>query len=166
MKTLAPQALIAIALSLAAGAASAKPRLEISIGQAKEIVESGGSKDAKKMRLVPVKSAAPGDVIQYTLTYANKGDEVANDAVIDDPIPKGTTFIASSAIGEGAEITFSNDGGKTFATPVKLTYETRLPSGAVEKRVASPGDYTHIRFVIKHVPAGASGNVAFRVRVN
>ncbi len=166
MRMQAPRALIAIGLSLAAGAAAAKPRLEISVAQAKEVVESSGSSNSRKTRLVPIRSAAPADVIQYTVTYANKGDEVANDAVIDDPIPKGTTFIASSATGEGAEVTFSSDGGKTFATPVKLTYEIRLPSGEVEKRVASPGNYTHIRFTIKQVPAGASGSVAFRVRVN
>ena len=55
--------------------------------------------------------------------------------MIEDPIPKGTTYLANSANGE-AEITFSSDKGKTFAPPVRLTYEVKLPSGAVEKRVA------------------------------
>lgn len=154
-------ALIALGLLSLAGPALAKPRLEISIGQAKELIESG-----KKPRLVPIKAASPGDVVQYTLTYSNKGDEVANDAVIDDPIPKGTTYLADSATAEGAEIAFSSDGGKTYAAPVKLTYEVRLPSGEVEKRSATPADYTHVRFIIKRVPAGTSGTVAFRVRVN
>lgn len=156
----AARTLIAIGLSLAGGAALAKPRLEIAIAQAREVLEG------KKTRMVPIQSASPGDIVQYTLTYANKGDEVANDAVIDDPIPKGTTFLANTAAGEGAEVSFSSDGGKNFAAPVKLTYEIRLPSGEVEKRVATPADYTHVRFLIKHVAAGASGNVAFRVRVN
>ncbi len=156
----APRAFIALALSLAAGASIAKPRLEIAIAQAREVVEG------KKTRMVPIQSASPGDVVQYTLTYANKGDEVANDAVIDDPIPKGTTFLANTAAGEGAEVTFSSDGGKTFAAPVRLSYEIRLPSGEVQKRIATPADYTHVRFLIKQVAAGKSGSVAFRVRVN
>lgn len=160
MKPLAPGALIATCLSLAF-AAEAKPRLEISIAQEKEIVDG-----AHKARLVPAQAAAPGDLVQYTLSYANKGDEVARDAIIDDPIPKGTTYIANSAAGAGAEVTFSSDGGKTFAAPVKLTYELRLPSGAVEKRIATPSDYTHVRFTIRQVPPGATGSVAFRVRVN
>ena len=163
MKTHAPRALIAIGLTLAAGAAMAKPRLEISIAQAREVADGAAP---QKTRLVPVQSAAPGDIVQYTLSYANRGDEAAKDAVIDDPIPKGTSFIASSAIAPGAEVTFSSDGGKTFATPVKLTYEIRLPSGQADQRIATPGEYTHIRFTIKQVPAGASGSVAFRVRVN
>jgi len=157
---------IAIVVSLVAGAASAKPLLEISIAQAKEVVETSGPSNSKTTRMVPTQSAVPGDVVQYTLTYANKGDEAANEAVIDDPIPKGTTFIANSATGEGADVSFSSDGGKSFAKPVKLTYEIRLPSGEVQKRVATASDYTHIRFIIKRVPAGASGSVVFRVHVN
>ena len=35
----------------------------------------------------------------------------ATDAHIDDAIPKGTTYLAGSAVGEGAEVTFSSDGG-------------------------------------------------------
>jgi uncharacterized repeat protein (TIGR01451 family) len=143
--------------------ASAKPRIEISIAQAREIVEL---KDGvKTARLVETQSASPGDVVQYTLTYSNKGDEAATNAVIDDAIPKGTLFIGNSAAGEGAEITFSNDGGKTFAPAVKLTYEIKLPSGEVEKRTATPDEYTHVRWTLKAVPAGATGKVSFRVKV-
>jgi uncharacterized repeat protein (TIGR01451 family) len=165
MKTIAAclrLAAVAAGLALAAPALAA-PRIVFSIAQLREVVEEKGG--ARTTRLVPAQSVSPGDVVEYVLTYTNQGDEPAVDANIDDAIPKGTTYLADTASGEGAEITFSSDGGRTFAPAVKLTYELRLPSGAVEKRVATPAEYTHVRWTLKKVRPGATGKVAFRVRV-
>jgi uncharacterized repeat protein (TIGR01451 family) len=142
-----------------ATAAQAKPRIVIAIQQFKEVA------DGKNTKLVPATAANPGDIVEYQLAYRNEGDEPATNAVIEDPIPKGTTYLANSANGD-AEITFSNDKGRTFAVPVRLTYEVKLPSGAVEKRTATPAEYTNVRWTVKQVPAGAAGKVTFRVRVN
>jgi uncharacterized repeat protein (TIGR01451 family) len=140
----------------------AKPLLAISIGATKEItvVKNG----VKSTKLVPTQTTAPGEVLHYTLTFVNKGDEPAVDAVIDNPIPKGVTYVANSASGAGSEITFSTDNGKTYAQPVKLTYELNK-AGKVVKRSATPEDYTHIRWTIKEVPAGRSGTLSFTVKV-
>jgi uncharacterized repeat protein (TIGR01451 family) len=154
----------ALAVLAVAAAAEAKPRIVISIQQTKEVTESAPT--GKVTRFVPATSVSPGDVLEYVLVYTNEGDEPATNAVIEDPVPKGTRFLANSASGEGAEITFSNDNGKSFAPAVKLTYEIKTPSGAVERRVVTPSDYTNIRWTVARVPAGASGKVSFRVRVN
>lgn len=156
-------AAVAAGLVLAAPALAA-PKITFSIAQLKEVAEQKGG--ARTTKLVPADAVSPGDVIEYVLTYANQGDAPAVDANIDDAIPKGTTYVANSAAGEGAEVSFSADGGKTYAPPVKLTYEYRLPSGAVERRVATPAEYTHVRFTLKQVPAGATGKVSFRVKVS
>src|SRR5438105_6697065 len=158
-----PVALVA-ALVAASAPAYAKPRIVVAIHQAKEVVENTSA--GRKTRMVPTKSASPGDALEYELLYSNQGNESAINAVIEDPIPRGTTFIANSATGDNTEITFSNDGGKTFAQAVKLTYEIRLPNGSVERRVATPAEYTHIRWTLKQVPAGGRGKVSFRVHVN
>lgn len=152
----------AAALALAAPALAA-PKITFSIAQLKEVAEQKGG--ARTTKLVPAQTVSPGDVVEYVLTYRNEGDAPAADAAIEDPIPKGTVYLANSAAGEGAEVTFSSDGGRTFAPAVKLTYEFRLPSGAVEKRVATPAEYTHVRWTLKQVPPGAAGKVSFRVRV-
>jgi len=149
---------------LFAAAALAAPRVEIAITQAKEVVETKGGQ--RESRFVPAKEVTAGDVVEYTLAYKNAGDQAARDAVIDDPIPKGTSYLAASAAGENAEITFSTDGGKTFAPAVKLTYQLRTPSGQTEIRSATPSDYTHIRWTVRSIAPGAAGKVAFRVRVN
>jgi uncharacterized repeat protein (TIGR01451 family) len=156
--------MLAAALSTLAIPAWAGPRVVISMSQAKEIAEVQGG--VKSVRTVPVQNASPGDVVEYKLTYQNKGDETARDAVIDDPVPKGTTFVAESATSDGAELVFSMDGGKTFAPAAQLTREARLPSGEIEKRPVPPSEYTHLRWIIRQIPPGATGSVSFRVRVN
>jgi len=150
-------------LLLSSSMAWAKPEMIISITTAKEVKETKNGITTTK--LVTTKSAASGEILHYTLTYLNKGDETAINAEIVDPIPAGTVYIADSATGKGAEIEFSADGGKAFAHPVKVSHEYRLSSGKVEKRVATPDDYTHIRWTIKQVPAGAGGAVSFNVKV-
>ncbi len=156
-------AALAAGLALATPALAA-PKITFTIAQLKEVAEQQGG--VRTTRLVPATSVAPGDVVEYVLAYRNEGDAPATDANIDDAIPKGTTYVANSAAGEGAEVGFSSDGGKTFAPAVKLTYEYRLPNGAVERRVATPAEYTHVRWTLKTVPAGATGKVSFRVKVN
>jgi uncharacterized repeat protein (TIGR01451 family) len=149
-------------LALTCLPAWAKPLITISIAATKEITETRNG--VKSTRLVPTQTTAPGEVLHYTLTYANKGDELAKDAVIDNPIPKGVTYIANSATGAGSEITFSADNGKTYAQPVKLTYELNK-DGKIVKRTATPEDYTHIRWTIKEVPAGRGGTLSFMVKI-
>lgn len=139
--------------------AFAKAKVSISIKAEKEIVVN---KVAKK---VEAKIINPGDVIFYTLNYVNAEKDAATDAVLEDPIPKGTTYITGSAYGKDAEITFSIDGGKTFKKPSLLTYEYKSANGKIEKRSASPEEYTHIRWTINTIPAHGSGRVGFQVRV-
>jgi uncharacterized repeat protein (TIGR01451 family) len=149
---------------LLASAAWAKPKMEVNITATKQVTVM--EKGKKVTKHVPADTAAPGDVIEYKLAYANRGDEKATDAVVADPIPKGTVYVENSATGDGAEVTFSSDGGKTFAKALMLTYEIKSPiTGKLEKRVATPSEYTHIRWMLKEVPPGASGTLAFQVRV-
>ncbi len=150
-------------LLLFTGAAWAKPQMVISIATAKEVKETKNGITTTK--LVTATSAASGETLHYTLTYHNKGDEDAVNAVVVDPVPAGTVYLINSATGRNAEIEYSADGGKTYAYPVKVSHEIRLTSGKVEKRIATPDDYTHIRWTIQKVPAGASGTVGFDVRV-
>jgi uncharacterized repeat protein (TIGR01451 family) len=115
--------------------------------------------------MVPVKSTASGEELTYTLDYSNTGTETAVDATIDNPIPKGTSYLSNSAGGANSEITFSADGGKNYGPPTMVSHEVRLPNGKLEKRVATPEEYTHIRWTIRQVPAGSGGSVSFKVRV-
>jgi uncharacterized repeat protein (TIGR01451 family) len=143
--------------------ALAKPQMSISISTSKEVTETVNG--AKLKKLVPTKQAASGDILVYTLTYSNKGTESATDAVIDNPVSAGMTYIDNSASGAGAEITFSIDGGKSYKKPSLLTYEIRQTNGSVQKYTARPEEYTHIRWTIRQVPAGTGGTLGFSARV-
>jgi uncharacterized repeat protein (TIGR01451 family) len=141
----------------------AKPLITISITTSKEVTETVNGTKTKK--LVPTKLAATGDTLVYNLVYSNKGNETATDAIVDNPISAGMTYIDNSAGGVGAEITFSIDGGKSYKKPSLLTYEIRQPNGSVQKYTARPEEYTHIRWTIKQVPAGTGGTLGFSARV-
>lgn len=139
--------------------AFAQPVVSISITAEKEVTVE------KVKKMVPAKDITPGDVIFYTISYINSGDSAATNAVLDDPIPQGTVYMPGTAYGSGTDITFSIDGGKTFKKPSVLTYEVKQSGGKVEKKVASPEQYTHIRWVINTIPAGGKGQVGFQVKV-
>jgi uncharacterized repeat protein (TIGR01451 family) len=123
-----------------------------------EVVEKG----VKSKKLLPPQKMVPGDEVFYTVTYTNKTAKPAENVTVTNPVPKNTRYRDGSAAGENAEITFSVDGGKTFATPDKLTVAAK-DKGATGVRPASGADYTHIRWVVKqNVAPGQSGSVRFR----
>jgi uncharacterized repeat protein (TIGR01451 family) len=143
--------------------AIAKPLVSVSITAEKEVtVVKSGQKTTKKIAATRIE---PGDVIFYTLNYINSGNEAATSVVLDDPIPLGTVYLPGSALGDGTEITFSIDNGKSFKKPSLLVYELKGANGQKEKRTASPEEYTHIRWLIGKIEAGAKGTVGFQVRI-
>jgi uncharacterized repeat protein (TIGR01451 family) len=151
--------LAAMSLLMFAMEAMAKPLLSINMKAETEITVNNVTKR------VPVDKINSGDEVIYTISYVNSGSEAATSAVLDDPIPKGTVYVNGSAFGIEADVTFSIDGGKSFKKPSLLTYEITLPGGKVEKKVASPEQYTNIRWTIPKVPAGGKGQVGFKVKV-
>jgi len=151
--------LIALVLLLLSAEVFAKSLVSISMKAEKEVTVN------KEKKMVAAKEVNPGDVIFYTLSYVNSGDETATNAVMDDPIPKGTVYLPGSAFGNDAEISFSIDGGKNFKKPSLLTYEVKLNNGKIEKRTASPEQYTDIRWTVSVIPAHGSGQVGFQVRM-
>lgn len=157
MKKLMMIPVLMLSLSLMAAPAMAKPDVKISITAEKEItVEENGKTVVKRVK---ADSAQPGEVVVFTLNYSNHGDEAATDVKLVDPIPADMAYVTGSAYGPGAEVTFSVDG-KKFDKESKLSYEAHG-----QKVVASPDEYTHIRWIVKKVEAGKSGTAGFRAKV-
>ena len=169
MRTVEIALAVLLALVAAVPAARAqsgeKPELVLTLSAQKEAAVKGpDGKTTTEWR--EVKTGNPGDVVRYTIVYRNGGKSEARDAVIVDPVPKGTTYIPGSAAGEGAEIAFSIDG-KTFQAPTQLKYKVRRPDGSEAELLASPDMYTHIRWTIsKPVPPEGKGAVSFKVKVH
>lgn len=84
----------------------------------------------------------------YTARFHYRGDAPALGLRIVLPVPPGMRYIGGSATGPGAQLSYSVDGGRSFAPA-----DDALP----------PEDYTHIRWDLpgRYAP-GTRGLVSFR----
>lgn len=124
-----------------------------------QIVNEQGEKETL---FVPVSSAMPGEVLTFTISYVNEGDEEARDILLTNPVPEHMVYEGESAAGEGSRISYSVDGGVTYGAPDSLS----VTGDDSKKRQAVPSDYTHIRWqLIDPVPPGGNGVVTFRASV-
>ena len=137
--------------------------IKLSITAEKDVVMKERSRDVKKR--MAATTVEPGEVIIYTIRYSNRGDEPATNVDVKNPVPKNTVYVSGSASGQGTDITFSADGGKTFEKASSVTYQVRESSGKAITRKAGPENYTHVRWVIRRVNPGQSGELEYRVRV-
>lgn len=107
----------------------------------------------------------PDDIILYTLTAGNRGNEPAHNVEIVDPIPEGTQYILDSASGNDMQISYSIDGGHFFQQPPVL-FDFRRDNGTIEKRPAPARLYTHVKWLVtKPIQPGQSVAAAFKVQV-
>lgn len=100
---------------------------------------------------------SPGDEVRYSLAYTNTGSEGADAVNLIMPVPAAVTYIETSATGRADDLTFSADGGKTFATRAALkAYD------GDQERFATSADITHIKWAFSDpIAPAASGTVSF-----
>jgi hypothetical protein len=107
------------------------------------------------VKLAPAIRLVPGDQVVYTLEIRNVTLGSVAAPEITYAIPVHMAYLAGSATGPGAEVSYSADGGHVFDRPENL----RVPAEGGPPRTAQPADYTHIRWNLKH--ALKSKSVAF-----
>jgi uncharacterized repeat protein (TIGR01451 family) len=116
----------------------------------------------EQIKREPAKKVPPGVAVIYTVRAENKGSKPADDVVVTDPIPEHMDYVDGSATSTGARLTFSIDGGKTYAPKEKL--QVRGKDGVT--RAANAEELTHIRWQFeKPLAPGESRAVEFRARV-
>ena len=102
-------------------------------------------------KLQAAERVVPGDVMIYTVEVRNTGRYAVESAVVVQPIPEHTMYLANSAVGPGVDVDYSVDGGRTFN-----------PS----KKIKSPAEYTHIRWRLRNrLKPSSIAYVRFRVQV-
>jgi hypothetical protein len=151
-------ALCVVALAAAVvgqGAADAAQDDKISVKAIAEVAVkiSQGGRDTP--RLQPADRVVPGDEVIYTLEIRSLTAMAQPPPTVDYPIPEHMRYVADSAVGAGAVVSYSIDGGRSFARPEELF----VASEDGQKRPATAEDYTHIRWRLKHTLKGKS--VAF-----
>ena len=113
------------------------------------------------IKLIPADRVVPGDRVIYTLEVRNTGAALEAPVVVH-PIPEHMRYVADSAVGPGAEVSYSVDGGQSFDQAQNL----RVPGQDGELRPAGAADYTHIRWRLKNsLKANSVAFVRFRARV-
>jgi uncharacterized repeat protein (TIGR01451 family) len=120
------------------------PKVKLNLGAEKKVV----SVDAQGKQQVTWKAfqgtVQPGDVLRYTLVSENAGDKSAKSLKLVQPIPAQTLYSLGSAKANGATLTYSINGGKTFVEKPMVT--VKLANGQVVQKPAPASAYTHIRW--------------------
>ena len=149
--------LLASTLSLsayAAGTVEFSNKAEVDVTTIKD-----GKKEIKRM---PAKKVAPDGEVIYTTTFKNTIDKTISNIVITNPVPANMLYTNGSAVGNNTDITYSVDGGKTYANAEKLT----VTGKDGKARPAQADDFSHIRWVYKgDLATGKSSDVGFKARV-
>jgi uncharacterized repeat protein (TIGR01451 family) len=145
----------AFASVLAAAMAAQPIGNDIAIRAVAEVETTISLNGREALKLVPADRVVPGDQVVYTLEIRNTGTRAVPAPSVPFEIPEHMRYVADSAAGPGAEVSYSVDGGHTFDRPENL--KVAGPKG--QMRLATAADYTHIRWQLKH---GLQGNsVAF-----
>jgi uncharacterized repeat protein (TIGR01451 family) len=125
-----------------------------------EVKAADGKVEKKR---VAVAKAVPGAEIIYTSTFRNVGKRPAGNIQVVNPVPANTTLVGGSAFGDNTEITFSANGGKTWATADKV----KVIGADGKERPAGISELTHVRWVYRgELAPGKHADVGFRVVVN
>jgi uncharacterized repeat protein (TIGR01451 family) len=140
-------------------ALSAQESAEIQTELVAEVRENISTTPGRELfRFVPARLLEQGQVVYYTVRITNQTTVPLRNVAVVQPVPANTAYIADSASGPGADVSFSVDGGHTFEPPEGLTIEVE---GA--KQPAQAEKYTHIRWQLRNALApGATALARFR----
>jgi uncharacterized repeat protein (TIGR01451 family) len=122
-------------------------------------IDSVASPIPHAARFAPAKVVEQGDVVYYTVRIRNVSSDYARDVMVTQRIPANTVYVPDSAAAPGAEVSFSIDGGQTFAPEGEL----RITDPTGVSRAAPLDQYTHIRWRLRNPLApGAVALARFR----
>ncbi len=89
------------------------------------------------VQLVPADRVVAGDAVVYTVEARNTSAQIIPHPEFVAAIPEHMTYVPDSAVGPGAIVSYSVDGGASFDSAANL-------------RAAKRSAFTHIRFQLRH----------------
>jgi uncharacterized repeat protein (TIGR01451 family) len=109
-------------------------------------------------------SAAPGETIEYMLTYHNTGKTKLSALAVNGPIPPNTHFVQGSNTTQVPHaFKVSIDHGKSWDTePVRRKQKSK--EGKEVWVIIPPSEYTNIQWMAKN-PIGPGEIQAYRYRI-
>jgi uncharacterized repeat protein (TIGR01451 family) len=119
------------------------------------------AKGGKTTKLVAADKVVPGVEVVWTVTANNICKQPSDKVTINNAVPAHMTYVANSATGPGADITYSLDG-QNFGAAEQLSVSE---SGG--KRKARADEYKNIRWVFKNsLQPGSQAVAQFRAVLN
>lgn len=149
-------------LALAAAASASLAAAEASMS-ARQIVEKEtvvvGADGKETVTRLPADKVTPGETFVYSIRYRNDAGAPAADIVLVMPVPKEVAYVEGSVDGaDGANVSFSADGGETYVARGRLTV---IEGG--EPRPARGDEITHIKWTLTApVAPKAEGEVSYK----
>ncbi|OED42493.1 hypothetical protein AB833_07225 [Chromatiales bacterium (ex Bugula neritina AB1)] len=120
-----------------------------------------------KESLVAATDVEPNEVLEYRLTYVNKGESSISGMTVVGPVPEGTSYLGNSATADtAASLMVSIDGGRTFELePVKRNIVKN--NGEMIEQIVPPEEYTHLQWTAEDSIKASGGKqfYSYRVRV-
>lgn len=128
---------------------------------AEKMVQYRDQDGTTRQRLAPAEEIWMGQQVLYTVQFANTtGQTVARPTVICE-LPQFMTFVPDVVVGPGATVTFSIDGGRSFAGDDDLYVFDQ--DGQLKP--APPEAITHIRWELDRPMApGSTGYARFSAK--
>jgi uncharacterized repeat protein (TIGR01451 family) len=128
------------------------------VAEVRETLRVGGDREA--VRFVPATVLSQGQVVYYTVRIVNRSPVYAENVVVTQRIPANTAYVPGSASGPAAQVSFSADGGQTYAPE-------SLQSIGDGRSPRTMSEYTHIRWELAHSLApGAVALARFQATFN
>jgi uncharacterized repeat protein (TIGR01451 family) len=149
-------------LLLAVAAAAQGPALPLEVRAGAEIESKSTQAGRQVVKLIPADRVVPGDRVIYTLEVHNAGAAALDAPIVVHPVPEHMRYVADTAVGPAADVSYSVDGGRSFDRPENL----KVPGTDGLPRLAVAADYTHIRWQLKNsLKANSVAFVRFRAVV-
>ena len=162
---------VRLMLAIAIAAAASRPALAApgspaapkpaSGSVAVELTAQRVTRDQGKEVLVAAEQAKPGELIEYRALYRNDGAGEAKGLMATLPIPRGTQYVAGSALPRRVEASLD---GHTFA-PVPLKRTVKTPDGRTVEQEVPVAEYRALRWPLGVLPSRDQRTVSARVRV-
>jgi len=122
-------------------------------------------RNSKAISVENAGAVKPGEIVSFTLNSVNDGAAPAREYHAIGQIPRGTIFVAGSALGDrNTQVSYSIDGGQEFSSDP--TIDEKQGDGTIKKVSAPVSMYTQVRFEWAD-PLAAGGKLvsSYQVRV-
>ena len=153
--------IFATALAAIASGAFAQGQLNFQNIAQKEVTVRDEATGEVTTQLENADLVKPGETVVFTSIFTNISDETAENIQVNNPVPGNMVYVAFSARGESATVSYSVDG-TDFGAPNSLS----VVGEDGTERTARPEEYKEIRWVIDtELAPGESGEVSFKARL-